>query len=179
MNIPNLLSIVRLLMVPVIVWAISVDLMVLAFWLFVLASISDVADGVIAKKFNQITELGKFLDPLADKAMLVSIFVTVSIVGLLDSWLVITVVARDILIVTAVVLSWLINQPLTMRPLFISKVNTCFQIGLVGVILGEASFEIMMPGEIYLVVLTGLMTIISAAAYLISWLRHLASSEKS
>lgn len=178
MNIPNLLSILRLLMVPVIVWAISVDLMVLAFWLFVLASISDFADGVIAKKFDQITELGKFLDPLADKAMLVSIFVTLSIVGLLDSWLVITVVTRDLLIVTAVVLSWLINQPLAMRPLFISKVNTCFQIVLAGVILGEAAFEIVMPGEIYLVALTGLMTIISAAAYLISWLQYLGSGEK-
>ena len=179
MNIPNLLSIARFLMVPVIVWAISVDLMVPAFWLFVLASITDFLDGVIAKKFDQITELGEYLDPLADKAMLVSIFVTLSIVGLLDSWLVITVVARDLLIVTAVVLSWLVNQPFRMSPLLISKVNTCCQIGLVGVILGEAAFGITLPGEIFLVVLTGMMTVISAAAYLRSWIQHFASGEKS
>ena len=166
-------------MVPMIIWAISDNLMVAAFWLFVVASITDFLDGIIAKKFNQITELGEYLDPLADKALLVSIFVTLSIVGLLDSWLVITVVARDILIVTAVVLSWLVNQPFSMRPLYISKVNTCFQIGLVGVILGQAAFKISLPGVTILVVLTGLMTVITAAGYLRAWLQHFASGEKS
>jgi cardiolipin synthase len=98
-------------LVPVVVWAIASGAMQLAFLLFLAAGISDAIDGFLAKRFGMTTELGAYLDPLADKTMLVSIYVTLAIVGDIPRWLVILVVSRDIMIVSAVILSWLVDKP--------------------------------------------------------------------
>ena len=84
------------------------------------------------------SELGAYLDPIADKALLVSIYVTLGFAGQLPVWLVIAVVSRDILIVGAVVLSWMLSRPLSMQPLLISKANTFSQIVLAGLRAGRA-----------------------------------------
>jgi hypothetical protein len=70
------------------------------------------------------TELGAYLDPLADKALIVSIYITLGIYGLIPGWLVILVVSRDIMIVGAVMLSWLVGTPVKVKPLLVSKLNT-------------------------------------------------------
>ena len=82
-----------------------------AFLLFLAAGISDAVDGFLAKRFGMTTELGAYLDPLADKALIVSIYVTLGITGVIPRWLVILVVSRDIMIVGAVMLSWVVGQP--------------------------------------------------------------------
>ena len=84
------------------------------------------------------TELGAYLDPIADKALLVSIYVTLGFAGHLPAWLVIAVVSRDILIVGAVLLSWMLSRPMSLHPILISKANTFSQIVLAGLVLGGA-----------------------------------------
>ena len=115
LSIPNLITLARILLVPVMVWAIASGEMRIAFVLFLVAGVSDAVDGFLAKRFNMATELGAYLDPLADKAMLVSIYVALGIVGAIPRWLVILVVSRDIMIVSAVILSWLVDKPMTLQ----------------------------------------------------------------
>ena len=110
LSIPNLITLARILSVPVIVWAITSGEMMMAFILFLAAGISDAVDGYLAKRFNMASELGAYLDPLADKALIVSIYVSLGIAGAIPRWLVIFVVSRDIMIVGAVILTWLIGR---------------------------------------------------------------------
>ena len=111
--------------------------MLLAFIVFVIAGVSDAIDGFLAKRFDMATELGAYLDPLADKALLVSIYVTLAMLGKMPAWLTIVVVSRDIMIVGAIVLSWVLGKPVTIRPLRVSKLNTAAQIVLAALVLGS------------------------------------------
>ncbi len=109
---------------PVIVWAITAGEMRIAFLLFLLAGISDAVDGFLAKRFGMTSELGRYLDPLADKVLIVSIYVALGIAEAIPLWLVILVVSRDIMIIGAVMLSWLVGRPVEVKPLLVSKLNT-------------------------------------------------------
>jgi len=86
-SIPNLITLGRILLVPIVVWAIASNQMEIAFAVFVVAGVSDAVDGFLAKRFNLGSELGALLDPLADKALLVSIFVTLGIWGAIPRWI--------------------------------------------------------------------------------------------
>jgi cardiolipin synthase len=177
-NIPNTLTLGRIVLVPVVIWLIVTGQMLGALLVFLLAGATDAADGFLAKRYGWRTELGAYLDPIADKALLGSIYVTLGLAGHLPAWLVIAVVSRDILIVGAVVLSWMLSRPLTMQPLLISKVNTLFQIMLAGLVLAELGLGLGLHHLIRaLILVTGLFTIVSAAAYFWSWLKHMASYE--
>jgi cardiolipin synthase len=177
-NIPNSLTLVRIVLVPLVVWLIIDHEMTAAFLLFLLAGFSDAADGYIAKRYGWRSELGAYLDPIADKALLVSIYFTLGLAGHLPVWLVIAVVSRDILIVGAVVLSWMLSRPLTMHPLLISKVNTFAQIVLAGLVLAELGLGLgLEPVVKVLIWVTGALTILSAAAYFWAWLGHMAAYE--
>uniref|UniRef100_UPI0038F6135C CDP-alcohol phosphatidyltransferase family protein n=1 Tax=Streptomyces niveiscabiei TaxID=164115 RepID=UPI0038F6135C len=100
----------------------------------------DAVDGFIAKRFDMRSELGAYLDPLADKALIVSIYITLAIVGIIPVWLVIVVVSRDLMIVTAVILSWLMEKPVTIAPIVVSKLNTAAQLVFAALVLGSKSF---------------------------------------
>jgi CDP-alcohol phosphatidyltransferase len=95
LSIPNLITLARILLVPVVIWAITSGEMRIAFLLFFAAGVSDAVDGFLAKRFGMQTELGAYLDPLADKAMIVSIYVALGIANVIPRWLVILVVSRD------------------------------------------------------------------------------------
>ncbi|MGH6734921.1 MAG: CDP-alcohol phosphatidyltransferase family protein [Methyloceanibacter sp.] len=178
MNIPNTLTLGRIVLVPLLVWLIIDNEMLAAFFVFMLAGFSDAADGYLAKRYGWNTELGAYLDPIADKALLVSIFVTLGLAGHIPVWLVIAVVSRDILIVGAVVLSWMMSRPVSMQPLLISKVNTCAQIALAGVVLAELGLGLGLDQLVWILIwVTGTFTILSAAAYFWAWLKHMASYE--
>jgi len=177
-NIPNTLTLGRILLVPLLVWLIIDQEMFAAFLVFLMAGLSDAADGFLAKRFGWHTELGAYLDPIADKALLVTIYVTLGLAGHLPVWLVIAVVSRDILIVGAVLLAWMMSRPITVKPLLVSKVNTCLQIALAGVVLGRLGLGLGLDNLVWLLVwMTGTFTIISAGAYFWAWLRHMASYE--
>src|SRR5205823_9205626 len=112
------------------------------------------------------TELGAYLDPLADKTMLVSIYVALGIAEALPRWLVILVVSRDIMIVGAVILSWLVHKPITLRPLLVSKLNTVAQIALACVVLAALGFDLNAGMAILaLTALVAALTLISVAFY--------------
>src|SRR6202140_1020641 len=115
-SIPNIITLGRILLVPFIVWAIASNQMEIAFAIFVVAGVSDAVDGFLAKRFNMASELGALLDPLADKALLVSIYVALGIWGAVPRWIVILVVSRDIMFVTAVIVSWWVGKPIPMKP---------------------------------------------------------------
>src|SRR5208282_5947057 len=123
LSIPNLITLGRILLVPVVVWAITSGEMSIAFFLFLAAGISDAVDGFLAKRFHMASELGAYLDPLADKALIVSIYVALGIAGALPISLVILVVSRDIMIISGFMLSWLVGKPMPVRPLPVSKAN--------------------------------------------------------
>ena len=178
MNIPNSLTLGRIVLVPLVVWLIISHEMLWAFVVFLLAGVSDALDGFLAKRFNWHTELGAYLDPIADKALLVSIYVTLGLAGHLPVWLVIAVVSRDILIIGAVMLSWMLSRPIAMQPLLVSKVNTFSQIILAGLVLAELGLGLGLEPVIWVLIwITSSLTILSAAAYFWGWLGHMASYE--
>jgi cardiolipin synthase len=179
LSIPNLITLARILSVPLVVWAITSGEWMIAFILFVVAGISDAVDGYLAKRFDMASELGAYLDPLADKALIVSIYVSLGIAGAIPRWLVIFVVARDIMIIGAVILSWLIGRPVEMKPLPVSKLNTVAQIVFACLVLGSLAFEfdagIFKPMMIFVV---AALTFLSIAFYLANWIRHVSSAEE-
>ncbi len=176
MSIPNLITLARILLVPVVVWAISSGAMWIAFVLFLAAGVSDAVDGFLAKRFGMTSELGAYLDPLADKALIVSIYVSLGINNVIPAWLVILVVSRDIMIVGAVMLSWLIGSPIKVKPLLVSKLNTVAQIVFATVVLGSLGFKIEARTlTLVLMVLVAALTLLSIAAYVREWVRHMNS----
>lgn len=166
-------------MVPVIVWLLVAGHTQAAFGAFLIAGLSDAADGYIAKRYNQESELGAYLDPLADKMLIVCIFVSLGIGGELPAWLVIAVVARDVLIVSGVLLSWVLGQPLQIRPSILSKTNTATQIALAAIVLADMAFTLKLSGlRTFLVWMTAVLTVASLAQYLQNWLRHMSEPVK-
>jgi cardiolipin synthase len=176
MTLPNLITIARLILVPLVIVMIVNARWDEAFFLFVAAGVSDAIDGFIAKRFDMKSELGAYLDPLADKALIVSIYITLAIIGIIPVWLVIVVVSRDLMIVTAVILSWLMAKPVTIAPIVVSKLNTAAQLVFAALVLGSKSFEIdagaIMPTA---QIIVAALTLASMGAYLALWLRHMAS----
>src|SRR5215471_9731395 len=132
LNIPNLIT-----LSPLMIWLIVGHEFGVAFCIFILAGISDALDGFIAKRFDCRTRLGALLDPVADKALLSSVFVSLGIAELLPNWLVILVVFRDVTIIGGFVLLQNIAAPRNFDPLYISKINTLVQISLVAYVLGR------------------------------------------
>jgi cardiolipin synthase (CMP-forming) len=175
MTIPNLITIARLVTVPLIVLMIGQEAWGLAFLLFVAAGISDGVDGFIARRFNMRSEFGAYLDALADKALLVSIYVALAVIGVLPAWLVILVVSRDLMIISAILVSRLMERPLAIKPLFVSKLNTGAQILFAALVLGTKAFTLDTPTlDTTGMIVVAVLTIVSAAAYLARWMRHMA-----
>ncbi|HEV7998112.1 MAG TPA: CDP-alcohol phosphatidyltransferase family protein [Stellaceae bacterium] len=179
-NLPNLISLGRLLLVPLTIWLILGGRYGLAFWVFVVAGVSDALDGFIAKRFNRRTRLGALLDPVADKALLVSVYVTLGLAHRLWTSLVILVVFRDVMIVGGFLLIQAIAAPKNYGPLYISKINTGLQIALVAFVL--ARLGLAAERSIFDVVLSlavVMTTVLSGISYIVRWARILAHSEQA
>ena len=178
MSIPNIITLGRILLVPVVVWAIASGQMAIAFAVFIVAGVSDAVDGFLAKRFHMTSELGALLDPLADKALLVSIYVALGIWGAIPRWIVILVVSRDIMIVSAVIVSWLFGKPIPMKPLMVSKLNTVAQVAFAALVLGALGFGFnSAPYEVVLMGLVTVFTLVSVSLYLVEWVRHMSTIE--
>jgi cardiolipin synthase len=177
-SLPNLITLGRLLSVPLAIWLVLSGALAAAFWLFVAAGLSDAVDGFIAKRFDQRSALGALLDPIADKALLVSMYVTLGLSSHLPTWLVILVVFRDALIVGGFLLVAALGHPMRWEPLLVSKVNTALQIALVCVVLAELGLGIAVHyAATSLIFLVAATTLISGAGYLVRWTRALAGTE--
>ena len=162
MSIPNFISLARLIAVPIIVYLILQASYGWAFWMFVLAGVSDALDGYLAKRMDQVSNLGSYLDPIADKALLVGVYVTLGHQGLIG-----------------VVLLFIFRNQTKVEPILVSKFNTGAQLLLVTLVLAEAGNEFMIPmlddALSYLVIAT---TILSGGWYLVRWGRQMTSVEE-
>ncbi len=178
MNIPNSISLARLLSVPLIVYLIMNASYGWAFALFLLAGASDAIDGYIAKVLDQTSTLGVYLDPLADKALIVSVYVTLGLRGQIDDFVVILVVFRDVLIVGGLLLLLVLRKHWEVKPVLLSKVNTGVQIFLAGAVLAQSGLSVAIADIVdvasYAVVLT---TVGSGGWYLAVWGRQMTNTE--
>jgi cardiolipin synthase (CMP-forming) len=174
-NLPNFITLARMLMTPLAVMMIISQRFLPAFLIFILAGVSDAVDGFIAKRFDLRTELGAYLDPLADKALLISIYVSLAIYADLPAWIAITVVSRDVMILVAVLVSWLLDKPVEIRPVWVSKLNTVAQITLAGFALGVRAFGLdQQLLQSSLEVLVAATTLASGGVYIAQWLDHMS-----
>jgi len=173
-SLPNFITIGRLLLTPVAIVMVSEESWRAAFFIFVLAGVSDALDGWLAKTYSLQSELGAVLDPLADKALIVSVYVTLAIQGVLPPWLAIMVVSRDLLIIGAVAVAWLVSRPFEVRPHPVSKATTLFQLVLARAALAIQVFRWRFPAlEVALLGLVCALTIASASVYLWFWIKHM------
>jgi cardiolipin synthase len=127
----------RLLAVPVVVWLILADRMAAAFWIFIAAGMSDAIDGYLAKRLDARSVLGSYLDPLADKLLLIAIYLLLGREGHIPAWLVVLVIARDAALLAGSLLVVRSDRTTAMRPLLISKLNTSLQILLAGLVMAR------------------------------------------
>ncbi len=177
MTLPNMISFARLCAVPLAVWLVLQQMMEAAFGLFVLAGLSDAVDGWLARRQGGGNKVGAVLDPIADKALMVSMYVTLAAIHVLPDWLAILIVFRDVLIVGGVIMLFLLGHPPAIHPLRISKLNTLLQIALVAFAL-LLSFARAVPEPAARLVLDGLIwavtacTLASGASYVWNAARH-------
>ena len=168
--VPNALCVGRmLLVVPLVLWIVE-QRYTAALVVLVIAGLSDGLDGYLAKTFDWRTRLGGLLDPLADKLLLVSVFVALSYVGLLPVGLTAVVVVRDATIVAGAISYQLLIAPVRGEPAAISKLNTACQLGLVFFTLTAAAFG--WPPKISLVVLGATVvftSVVSGLTYVLRW----------
>ena len=169
-HLPNVITLARVALVPVLILLLKDQDYTAALIVFVVAGLSDALDGYLAKRLNVQSRLGAVLDPAADKLLLVSTYVMLTVLGHIPFWLVLVVAFRDLLIVGGYLLYTSHAGPVKMRPSFVSKLNTFLQITLVTVILAQQAAGLAwLPAEalIYAVLAS---TVLSGAHYLWLWL---------
>jgi cardiolipin synthase (CMP-forming) len=157
LTLPNVITFGRLCAVPLSVWLVLEHQFGQAFFLFLAAGLSDAVDGWLARRNGGGNQVGALLDPVADKALLVTMYVTLAAARVLPDWLAILVVFRDVVIVGGVVVLSLLGLSVLIRPLYVSKLNTVFQIVLVAVSLLLSGFGLEAP-----LVMTGLEWLVAA-----------------
>jgi cardiolipin synthase len=141
-HIPNIISVIRILLVVPIAIALAHHRLETAIVLFGLAAASDAADGFLAKRFGWQSELGGILDPIADKLLLASVFVTLSLMKLVPLWLMAAAVARDVIIVCGAASYRYFIGPVTAHPSVVSKANTLCQAAYILAVVGHAEFGV-------------------------------------
>ena len=179
LTLPNLITLARLAAVPATIWLILQQRLDLAFLLFVAAGLSDALDGWLARYTDSRTAIGALLDPVADKALLVSIYITLAALGVLPDWLAILVVFRDLVIVGGLLLLWILGARTAIKPLYVSKLNTAVQLLLAGFALFHTGFGAELHTTLSVLIwLTAATTLWSGLAYVVTaarWLKAPAS----
>lgn len=165
-SIPNILTIVRMLLTPLFVILLLRDMFTMALLVFAFAGISDGLDGFIARYFNQRTALGAYLDPMADKLLLVSSFVALAVLDVIPAWVTVVVITRDVIIVLGIATLTLTEKKYEVRPSLVSKCTTTAQIVTVMLFLFD-------PGRAKLAVLHGPLLWITAILTILSGLHYI------
>lgn len=174
LTVPNAITLARIAAVPLFGWLMVNGQWMAAFWLFIVAGLSDAVDGIVARWFDQGSVLGAWLDPVADKALLVTAFVLLAASGLVPFWLVALAVVRDVLILAGVGIAQWRGKPLTIRPMMVSKVTTAAQIALIALVLGANAFSVAAAIAITVLVwATAVLTLASFATYGVVFVRHM------
>ena len=179
LTLPNMITLARLVAVPVTVWLMLQHRLDLAFLLFLAAGISDALDGWLARVLNARSAIGALLDPVADKALLVSVYVSLAAIGVLPDWLAILVVFRDVVIVGGLALLWMLGSRPPIRPLWVSKLNTLLQILLAALALMAAGYGLAMQTILGLLIwAVAATTVISGIAYVVTSASQLQAPPK-
>ena len=165
-HVPNVLTALRLATAPATAGLLIGGYFQAAFGVFAFAGISDAGDGFLAKRFGLTTRFGRILDPAADKALMLAVFVTLAYLGQIPSWLTGLVIGRDIFIVVGIGLLLLSQAPFVIAPLFIGKLSTALQIVYIGAHLAVLAFGWslgqLLPWDAYVI---AFVTVLSALAY--------------
>jgi len=169
-QIPNIITVFRLILVVPFLYALLTAHYYLAFGIFVLAGISDAIDGYLARYFQLQSHFGAFLDPLADKVLMITSFFTLNYLGMMPWWITVLVISRDIIIMSGVAALNQILPHFEYKPTLISKINTVFQIGLVGSALFNLAFAALPTQWIpILIILVTFTTTWSLLGYVLTW----------
>jgi cardiolipin synthase len=174
MTVPNLISTLRIILTPIFIIYLLNGQFLSGLLVFAICVISDGLDGSLARFFNQKSRLGAYLDPLADKMLLISAFIVLAVLGFVPAWLTVLAISRDILIMTGVFIFYLHNLKITIKPSILSKITTCFQFTAVIVVLAKdflSSFSHLFPIIFYV---AAFFTIASGLQYIHYWFRTMS-----
>ena len=164
MTVPNILTLSRILLTPLLMWFLVNRKMNQALVVFLVAGMTDVLDGFIARLFHQKSRFGAFLDPLADKFLLVSSFLILGGLGLIPLWLVVIVVLRDVVIVVGTIALYLGRVQVEICPTTLGKLTTLTQLLTVLLALGSSLFHVS-PWDYLIVGITAMFSIASGVQY--------------
>lgn len=171
LNIPNALTLTRIIIIPIFITSIIYKRYEYSLYLFVIAALTDIFDGLFARLKNQKTALGTHLDPLADKFLLVSSFIVFAIYGWIPKWLTITVISRDVIIVTGWFLLYLITGISHVQPSMLGKATIWLQSILIAYILVDINFPVMPDIPCFFFWATAGSTILSGLHYIYKGLK--------
>jgi cardiolipin synthase len=173
-NIPNFLTVLRIVLVPIIVILLIQGQFTKALVCFIIAGVTDGLDGMLARVLNQMTVVGAYLDPLADKVLVISMYATLAVIGVIPGWLAVIVISRDFIILGGILVLTLMSVNMEIKPSLVSKINTMLQLATIFVALllkaggAEKHFR-----EVFVFVywLTAIFTVISGGDYLVKGMK--------
>ena len=174
MNLPNYITLFRIVLIPFFIGLMVYDYYRWAFAVFIIAGLSDALDGMIARQTKTQTELGAFLDPLADKLLIVAAFVTLVIIDMLPAWLVIVVISRDVIVALGSLIIYFTGKDIKIRPTIAGKATTVLQLVIVSLTLVLMSYGTLRPDAGYMALLywvTAGATIVSGIQYVVKGIK--------
>lgn len=182
LNLPNFFTLIRIVTIPFFLVLLSSGLYLEALIVFIVSGLTDALDGAVARIMRQQTSLGAYLDPMADKLLVMSSFIMLGLMGAIPSWMAVLVVSRDIIILFGYgVIYFLVEERLIVQPSLIGKLTTVFQLVTVGVVLlflYDPQFTVAWLDD-FLIFTTALTTVVSGFQYIyraLVWLQNRASS---
>ncbi len=166
LNVPNTLTITRIVIIPILITTIIYNQYFYALILFAVAALTDMLDGLLARLTNQKTVLGTFLDPLADKFLLVSSFIIFSVYGWIPKWFAIIVISRDIIVVIGCFLLYMITNTLKVEPVLLGKAAIAFELFILAYVLLNINITTLPPVHEGVFILSAAITAISGLQYI-------------
>ena len=172
-SIANWITLVRIILIPLFTILLINGAFDQALWVFLAAAVSDALDGFVARMFSHKTKLGSYLDPIADKLMLSTAFITLAILKQIPGWLTVVVISRDVIIIIGVAVLFLNQMRLDIKPSIISKMTTAFQVLVILVVLSAVYIRWPLAVKTGVVYITLGLTVTSGLHYVYRGLRHL------
>jgi len=170
-SIPNMLTIARILLLPLFATTLMYQEYKLSLILFIVASLTDILDGTIARLMNQITYFGKILDPVADKFFLLTSFILLSINGVIPPWLTLIVVSRDLIVIVGCIILYFVTNHLKVEPSLLGKISNASQFILIGAVLISLNTEERFIVPFVFLLIVSILTAVSGIHYIYKGLK--------
>ncbi len=167
-HLPNFLTGIRVLLAPLTAYLILNSQDFAALCVFACAGISDAVDGFLARRFRLVSRFGEYLDPAADKLLMLASYVSLTLMLAAPLWLTAIVIGRDVAIVLGVILARALSLPVKMQPLAVGKASTVVQIGYIGLLLLSLSLGL----SVNMTPLLGVAALLAAGFTILSWLAY-------